>query len=349
MPVSHKTLRTKVFARVKALYGAGRLAGAPSKWGGSRGAFAFINKLVSKQIADVDVTTKQLNAFLAKVEKAVRVGKLKPAKGARKVVKAGKAAAKKTKTTKLVKKAKAHAKKTGARAKQQVKARAKSVKKAAKGNRRVSKLNRKVAKKSRTSTREKKTTASTRLLVRSKSVYPTARAAWKVIAELTGLKSEQVTSEHTDKYWRWKPRNSVRAAKNTSPKPAPKKTKTAVKKKRAVKASKLAAKAKRVYHKAAKAGHRAKPKDAIFVMLETSLGRVTNKGRGLAVVKWRPSLIEISGSAVIDVSKRLEKTGKAMVKRLWFKRIGSDRVEAMELKGKQITLGPVYLIKTKRK
>lgn len=94
MPVARKTLRTRVFARVKALYDAGKLAGAPSKWGGSRGAFAFINKLVSKQIADVEVTTKQLNAFLAKVEKAVRLGKLKPAQGAIKIVKAGKAAAK---------------------------------------------------------------------------------------------------------------------------------------------------------------------------------------------------------------------------------------------------------------
>ncbi|MDC1142307.1 hypothetical protein OAU50_04390 [Planctomycetota bacterium] len=276
MAVAAKTLRTKVFKRVKALYDVGKLKGAPAKWGGKRGAFAFINKLVSKQVSDVEVTNKQLNAFLNKVEKAVRVGKLKPTAGAKKVVKAGKAAAKKSKTARLVKKAKSHAKKTGARAKKQVKARAKAVKKAAKGNKRVSKLRKKVAKKAPT-----------------------------------------------------------------------KKTSTVAKKKAAVKASKLAAKAKKVYHKAAKAGHRPKPVEAQFVMLETSLGRVTNKGRGLAVVKWRPSLIEISGNAVIDVSKRLEKAGKAMVKRLWFKRPGSDRIEAMELKGKQITLGPVYIIKRK--
>ncbi|MDC1142109.1 hypothetical protein OAU50_03385 [Planctomycetota bacterium] len=290
MAVAAKTIRTRVFKRVKSLYDAGKLKGAPAKWGGKRGAFAFINKLVSKQVSDVEVTNKQLNAFLNKVEKAVRVGKVKPAAGAKKIVKAGKTAAKKTKTTRLVTKAKAHCKKTGARAKKQVKARAKAVKKARKGNKRVSKLRKKVAKKSTPSTRAKKT-----------------------------------NSRQT----------------------ATKMTKTVVRKKRAVKASKLAAKAKKVYHKAAKAGHRPKPKEAQFVMLETSLGRVTKKGRGLAVVKWRSSLIEISGNALIDVSKRLEKAGKAMVKRLWFKRPGSDRIEAMELKGKQITLGPVYIIRKK--
>ncbi|MEE9312191.1 MAG: hypothetical protein V3V10_07225 [Planctomycetota bacterium] len=358
MPVATKILRSKLFKRVKKLYDEGKLKGAPKKWGGKRGAFAFINKIISKQLDSVIVTNAELNKFLAAAERAVRSGKVASGVAAKRVVKKGKAATKKNKTTRLVKKAKKHAKNTGKRAKKAVKARAKSVKKAAKSNKKVKKLHKKVAKKSSKKRGGKIAAVS---LMRRRSSYTTSRMAWKSIAEATGLKTSQVKAAHTTGAWRWVLKS---AAKKTTKKTVKKKTtkkkvvkktttkckpatKKAAKKKTTKKTSKKITKKKTTKKVTKKKTEIKKLTTARFVRLETTLGTAVHKGSGLVVVKFRGATIEITGSGMIEVSRKLEDAGKAMCKRIWIKRLAASRAESIDLRGKQVKLGPSYIIKKK--